>query len=81
MGPRLASGWESGSYQTLDSIGSSVKLTKSEISTATETVTPNCMKKRPTIPSMNASGKNTATMDSVVAMTANPISLVPSSAA
>jgi hypothetical protein len=40
-GPRFASGAADGSYHTDDSIGSSVKATKSEISTATETVTPN----------------------------------------
>ena len=53
----------------------------SDTSTATATVRPNWKKKRPMIPLMNAIGMNTATMAKVVAMTASPISWVPSSAA
>ena len=70
-----------GSYQIDDSIGSSVKETNSEISTAAETMMPNWKKKRPMMPPMKATGRNTATMQKVVASTASPISLVPSSAA
>ena len=70
-----------GSRQTDDSMGSSVKLTNRETSTATATVMPNCRKKRPMMPSMKATGTNTATMANVVAITARPISLVPSLAA
>ncbi len=54
-----------------------MKLTNSDTSTATDTVTPNSRKNLPTIPCMNASGMNTATMESDVARTANPISAVP----
>ena len=70
-----------GSYQIEDSIGSSVKETNSEISTAAETMMPNWKKKRPMMPPMKATGRNTATMQKVVASTASPISLVPSIAA
>ncbi len=66
-----------GSRQTDESIGSSVKLTNSDTSTATATVTPNWKKKRPMIPLMNAMGTNTATIANVVAITARPISSVP----
>ena len=59
-----------------DSIGSSVKETNSETSTATATVTPNWKKKRPMMPLMNAIGTNTATIANVVAITARPISSV-----
>ena len=65
----------------LESIGSSVKLTKSETSTATATVTPNGKKNLPMIPFMNATGTNTAQIAKVVAITARPISLVPTLAA
>ena len=64
-----------------ESIGSSVKLTKSDTSTATATVMPNWKKNLPMIPDMNATGMNTATIAKVVAMTASPISSVPSRAA
>ena len=70
-----------GSCQTADSIGSSVKLTNSDTSTATATVTPNWKKNRPMMPLMNAIGTNTATIANVVAITASPISSVPSRAA
>ncbi len=70
-----------GSRHTAESIGSSVKLTKSDTSTATATVMPNWKKNRPMIPDMNATGTNTATIANVVAITASPISSVPSRAA
>ena len=70
-----------GSCQTDDSIGSRVKLTNSETSTATATVRPNWKKNCPTMPFMKAIGTNTATIANVVAMTASPISSVPSRAA
>jgi hypothetical protein len=45
-----------GSCQTDDSIGSSVKLTNNDTSTATLTVSPNWKKNLPTMPLMNAIG-------------------------
>ena len=62
-------------------MGSSVKLTNIEISTAATMVMPNSWKNLPMMPPMKPMGKNTATMDSVVANTAKPISCVPSMAA
>ena len=70
-----------GSCHTADSIGSSVNETKRDTSTATATVTPNWKKKRPMRPLMKAIGTNTATIANVVAITASPISSVPSRAA
>ena len=62
-------------------MGSSVKLTKSDTSTAKATVTPNWKKILPMMPPMKATGMNTATTAKVVDITARPISLVPSRAA
>src|SRR5262245_45886299 len=59
-----------GSYQRDDSIGSSVNDTNSDTVTAKATTMPNWKKNRPTMPPMNATGTNTARIDSVVAMTA-----------
>ena len=70
-----------GSCQMLDSIGSSVKLTNIEINTAATMVTPNSWKNLPMMPPMKPIGRNTATMENVVASTARPISCVPSIAA
>ena len=70
-----------GRARCCDSIGSSVKLTNIEISTAATMVMPNSWKNLPTMPPMKPMGRNTATIDSVVASTARPISSVPSSAA
>ena len=64
-----------------DSIGVSVNETSIDSSTAAETVRPNWKKNRPIMPSMKATGTNTATMERVVATTARPISEVASSAA
>ena len=64
-----------------ESIGSSVKEMKSEMSTAALMVMPNCLKNWPTMPGMNATGTNTATRESVVARTARPTSFVPREAA
>ena len=64
-----------------DSMGVSVKATKSETETAKATVRPNCTKKRPMMPFIVATGTNTARIDAVVAMTASPISAVASLAA
>ncbi len=44
-------------------------------------VRPNDDMKRPTIPPRKPTGMNTASSDSVVAVTASPISFVPSTAA
>ena len=65
----------------LESMGSRVKLTNMEIRTATTMVRPNSWKNLPMIPPMKPMGRNTATMENVVASTASPISSVPSSAA
>ena len=62
-------------------MGLSVNDTNIEIMTAKATVRPNGQKKRPTMPLVMATGRNTATMDRVVASTARPISAVPKSAA
>ena len=70
-----------GSCQMDDSMGSSVKLTNIEIITAATMVRPNWWKNLPMMPPMKPMGKNTATIDSVVAITARPISSVPSKAA
>ena len=63
------------------SIGVSVNDTSSETAIANAEVKPNDDMKRPTIPAMNPTGRNTASSDSVVAVTAIPISRVPSMAA
>ena len=70
-----------GSRHSDESIGSSVKLTNSDTSTATATVRPNWKKNWPMMPFMKAIGTNTATIANVVAITASPISSVPSRAA
>ncbi len=63
------------------SIGTSVNDTRSEMPMANAAVRPNDDMKRPTIPPMKPTGTNTAISESVVAMTARPISRVPSMAA
>ncbi len=63
------------------SIGVSVKDTSSETAMAKDAVNPKDDMKRPVMPPMNPMGRNTASSESVVAMTASPISLVPSMAA
>ena len=70
-----------GSCQMLDNMGSRVKLTNIEINTAATMVMPNSWKNLPMMPPMKPIGKNTATMENVVANTAKPISWVPSKAA
>ena len=67
-----------GSCQIEESIGSRVKLTNIEISTAATMVMPNSWKNLPMMPPMKPIGRKTATMEKVVASTANPISCVPS---
>ena len=62
-------------------IGVRVKLTTSDTMIENDIVRPNELMKRPTMPPMNATGRNTATSESVVARTARPISFVPSIAA
>ena len=63
------------------SIGVMVKETSSDTAIANAAVKPNDDMNRPTMPPMNPMGRNTAISDSVVAMTARPISRVPSIAA
>jgi hypothetical protein len=63
------------------SIGVRVRATNAEIVTVSATVRPNWRKKRPMTPLMNATGRKTATIDEVAAITANPTSAVPRLAA
>ena len=63
------------------SIGVSVNDTSSETAMANEAVNPNDDMKRPTMPPMKPMGRNTASSENVVAITARPISFVPSIAA
>jgi cystathionine beta-synthase len=63
------------------SIGVRVSATKPDRSTATDTVIPNSLKSRPTVPVRKATGTKTATSEIVVARTAKPISFEPSKAA
>ena len=70
-----------GSCHTLLSMGSSVKLTNRLTSTATTTVMPKGWKNLPMMPPMKATGTNTAHSAKVVAITARPISSVPTRAA
>ena len=64
-----------------DSIGVNVNDTSNEIAIANATVTPKLWKKRPMMPPMNATGRKITMRDSVVAVTARPISRVPMDAA
>ena len=64
-----------------ESIGSSVNATSSDIVTANAIVRANDLKNCPTMPVMNPTGRNTARIVNVVAITARPISDVPSRAA
>ena len=59
------------------SMGVSVKETSSETAMANAEVKPNELMNRPTMPPMKPTGRNTASSESVVAITARPISLVP----
>jgi hypothetical protein len=63
------------------SIGVSVNDTINDTAMANDEVKPNEDMKRPTMPAMNPTGRNTASSESVVAVTASPISRVPSIAA
>ena len=62
-------------------IGVSVKDTNRDTAMAKAAVSPKDDMNRPTMPPMNPTGTNTASNDSVVAITARPISRVPSMAA
>ncbi len=62
-------------------MGVRVSATKAESATAKARVRPNSRNSRPTLPVRNATGMNTATRATVVAMTAKPISRTPSTAA
>ncbi len=63
------------------SIGDSVSATKPEMATAAATVMPNSRKSRPVLSLRKASGRNTATVETVAATTANEISSMPRRAA
>src|SRR5829696_6509044 len=63
------------------SIGVSVNETSRLTAMANDDVNPNEDMKRPTMPPMKPTGTKTASSDIVVAMTASPISRVPSMAA
>ena len=67
--------------QRLASIGVSVKLTSMLTRIVTAIVTPNDFRNRPTMPPIKAIGRNTATSDRVIAITARPISRVAAIAA
>ncbi len=67
--------------QYADIIGVSVKLTNSDTITANAIVRPKLCMKRPTMPLMKPTGAKIATSESVVAITARPISCVASTAA
>ena len=67
--------------QRAASIGVSVNDTSRLMAIAAAAVRPNDDMKRPTMPPRNPTGRNTASSDIVVAMTARPISRVPSIAA
>src|SRR5450755_3555702 len=58
-------------------MGVSVKETSSDTAMAKAEVKPKELMKRPTMPPMKPTGRNTASRLKVVAMTARPISLVP----
>ncbi len=60
-----------------DSIGSSVNATSSDIATANAMVSANDLKNCPTMPVMKPTGRKTARIVKVVAMTARPICAVP----
>ena len=62
-------------------MGVSVNDTSRETAIAKDAVNPKDDMKRPTMPPMNPMGRKTASRDKVVAITAMPISLVPSTAA
>ena len=68
----------SGSGQYAESIGSSENATNSDTSTAQAIVRANGLNHCPEIPYMKAIGTNTETIENVVAVTASPISSVPS---
>ncbi len=59
------------------SIGVRVKETSSDTAMANAEVNPNELINRPTMPPMKPTGRNTASSDNVVAITASPISRVP----
>ena len=63
------------------SIGVSVKLTNMLTRIVAAIVMPNDLRNRPTMPSIMAIGRNTATSESVMAITARPISPVAAIAA
>ena len=67
--------------QRAASIGVRVKLTNMLTMIVAAIVTPNDLRKRPTIPSIMAIGRNTAISESVIAITARPISPVAAIAA
>jgi hypothetical protein len=58
-----------------------VSETTSEMPTATDSVTANSRKRRPTTPPIRSSGMNTATSDTLIDTTVKPISRAPRSAA
>src|ERR1700731_3560077 len=63
------------------SIGTIVYDTSNDTAIANDDVNPNELMKRPTMPPIKPIGRKTANSDSVVAITARPISRVPSIAA
>ena len=59
----------------------SVSETAAETRIVTESVTANSRNRRPTMPPINSSGMKTATSDTLMENTVNPISRAPCSAA
>jgi len=80
---RIRAWWSASSFCTMCalSIGSTVKETSSDTSTAAVTVMPNSPKMTPARPGTKATGRKTATTVKVVAITARAISSVPLRAA
>ena len=73
--------WSTGERMRAHNMGVSVSDTKPETKMATEMVTANSRKTRPTTPPMNSTGMKTATSDRVIEMIVKPISRAPFSAA
>jgi len=74
-------GWSCGRISSEHIIGVSVSATKAEISTAAAIATDSSRNRRPVLPSMKPTGRNTAASTAVVAITAKATWAVPRRAA
>lgn len=81
MNQLFSSSRNSGSGQYADSMGSSENETNNDTRTDAAMVSANGLNHCPATPLMKPTGRNTATIEKVVAATAKPISAVPSCAA